>query len=75
MCDNKGAIEISRNGVRSRRVRHIDLANMYVQTAEQEGWIQCLYIDTKSNPVDCMTKPFGPQKFKDVPDLLQIRND
>ena len=73
LCDNQGAIDISRNGIRSRRVRHIELHNMYIQQAEAEGWLKCVWICTKDNPSDCMTKPYGPQQFKHVPDILQLR--
>ena len=73
LCDNQGAIDISRNGIRSRRVRHIELHNMYIQQAEAEGWLACVWVSTTENPSDCMTKPYGPQKFKHVPDILQLR--
>lgn len=41
LCDNQSAIDISKNGIKSRRTKHIEISGLYVQQAVQEGWLEC----------------------------------
>ena len=73
LCDNQGAIDISKNGIKSRRTKHIEISGMYVQQAAQEGWLECIKVGTLDQPADALTKPMGPQKFEGVADVLRLR--
>ena len=73
LCDNQSAIDISKNGIKSRRTKHIEISGLYVQQAVQEGWLKCTKVGTLDQPADALTKPLGPQKFEGVADVLRLR--
>ena len=54
--DNKCAIATSRNGGFHRRMKHIDIAYLYVQQEVNKDHVRLKYIDTKNNLADLMTK-------------------
>jgi hypothetical protein len=71
-CDNQGAISTAENGVRSRRSKHIDIADLYVVQATQEGWVKSIHTSSETNWSDFLSKPLGAQKFFPCRDRLGL---
>ena len=63
-CDNQGSIDTSVNGVRSRRSKHIDIADLFVLEAVKDGWLIPIHIPSAENEADFLTKPLNGPKFK-----------
>ena len=63
-CDNQGSIDTSVNGVRSRRGKHIDIADLFVLEAVKDGWLIPIHIPSAENEADFLTKPLNGPKFK-----------
>ena len=63
-CDNQGSIDTSMNGVRSRRSKHIDIADLFVLEACKDGWVQPIHVPSADNEADFLTKPLSPAKFR-----------
>ena len=54
--DNKGAIALSLNPVMHRRSRHIHIRWHFVRQKTREGLVELVYIPTKENIADIITK-------------------
>ena len=59
------------NGIRSRRSKHIEIADLYVLQAVEDGLLEVMRVDSADNLADFLTKPLGPQKF--IPKLWMHR--
>ena len=66
LCDNQGARVTAVNGIRSRRSKHIEIADLYVLQAVEEKLLEIKRVDSKDNLADFLTKPLGPQKFVSI---------
>ena len=71
-CDNQGARVTAVNGIRSKRSKHIDIADLYVLQAVEEGRVEIMRISSADNLADFLTKPLGPQKFLPMIDKLEL---
>lgn len=70
-CDNRAAMDFSKNRIEKGQTKHIDIAHHLVREKLDEGSITLSYIASKDNPADIMTKPLrriihreGVQKLK-----------
>ena len=70
--DNQGARVTAVNGIRSRRSKHIEIADLYVLQAVEDGFLEMKRVDTVDNLADFLTKPLGPQKFAPKIWMLQM---
>ena len=71
-CDNQGARVTAVNGIRSKRSKHIDIADLYVLQAVDEGQVEIKRVSSADNKADFLTKPLGPQKFLPLIDKLEL---
>lgn len=55
-CDNRAAIDYSKNRMENNKTKHIDIAYHIVREMVEEGEIKVLYVATNENPADAMTK-------------------
>ena len=62
-CDNNGARVTAVNGIRSKRSKHIDIAELYVLQAVEDKLLEVKRVCSADNLADFLTKPLGPQKF------------
>ncbi|GJX11660.1 retrovirus-related pol polyprotein from transposon TNT 1-94 [Tanacetum coccineum] len=63
MCDNKGAIDLSKNPVQHSRTKHIEIRHHFLRDIVQKGHIsieKVLYVD---NIADILTKPLKRESF------------
>jgi hypothetical protein len=56
MCDNMGAVAISRNAVLHKRSKHIEVAYHIVRRETKDGHVVFIFIPTGENIADLMTK-------------------
>ena len=54
--DNKGTIALSENDVLHKRSRHIHIRYMFVRHHYKKGHVELVYVNTKENVADIMTK-------------------
>jgi hypothetical protein len=59
LCDNVGSIATAENPVISQRLKHLELADLWIREAVTRRKISVSYINTSKNPADCLTKSLG----------------
>ncbi|GKC80284.1 hypothetical protein Tco_1131058 [Tanacetum coccineum] len=63
LCDNKGAIEISKNPVLHSRTKHIEIHHHFLRDNVQKGNISIEKVSSEDNIADILTKPFKREPF------------
>ncbi|GJU24524.1 retrovirus-related pol polyprotein from transposon TNT 1-94 [Tanacetum coccineum] len=63
MCDNKGAIDLSKNPVQHSRTKHIKIRHHFLLVNVQKGHISIEKVPSVDNIVDILTKPFKCESF------------
>ncbi|GKC26751.1 hypothetical protein Tco_1034045 [Tanacetum coccineum] len=63
MCDNKGAIELSKNPVQHSRTKHIEICNHFLLDNVQKGHISIKKVPFVDNIADILTKPLKCESF------------
>ena len=64
LCDNQGAIALSKDNKFHSRTKHIDLHYHFIREAVDEGKINVQYIPTAENVSDIFTKALPRPKFE-----------
>ena len=70
MGDNQGAIALVKDNKFHSRMKHIDLRYHFIREAVEDGKIS---IPTSDNITDIFTKPLVKPKFKELVELLGLR--
>ncbi|GJU39985.1 hypothetical protein Tco_1192942 [Tanacetum coccineum] len=68
LCDNKGAIDLSKNPVLHSRTKHIEIRHHFLRDNVQKGNISIEKVASKDNIADILTKPLKRESFN----LLQL---
>ncbi|GJY58950.1 copia protein, partial [Tanacetum coccineum] len=63
MCDNKGAINLSKNTVQHSRTNHIEIRHHFLRDNVQKGNISIEKVALKDNIADILTKPLKREPF------------
>ncbi|GJZ47411.1 copia protein [Tanacetum coccineum] len=63
MCDNKGAIDLSKNLVQHSRTKHIEIRHHFLRDNVQKGNISIEKVSSKDNIADILTKPLKREPF------------
>ncbi|GJW49486.1 retrovirus-related pol polyprotein from transposon TNT 1-94 [Tanacetum coccineum] len=63
MCDNKGAIDLSKNPVQYSRTKHIEIRHHFLRDNVQKGNISIEKVSSKDNIADILTKPLKREPF------------
>ncbi|GJX52809.1 retrovirus-related pol polyprotein from transposon TNT 1-94 [Tanacetum coccineum] len=63
MCDNKGAIDLSKNLVQHSRTKHIEIHHHFLRDNVQKGNISIEKVASKDNIADIFTKPLKCEVF------------
>ncbi|GKA96412.1 copia protein [Tanacetum coccineum] len=63
MCDNKGAIDLSKNPVQHSRTKHIEIHHHFLRDNVQKGHISIEKVSSVDNIADILTKPLKREPF------------
>ncbi|GJW31953.1 hypothetical protein Tco_0051985 [Tanacetum coccineum] len=63
MCDNKGAIDLSKNPVQHSRTKHIEIRHHFLRNNVQKGHISIEKVPSVDNIADILTKPLKRESF------------
>ncbi|GJV13904.1 hypothetical protein Tco_1355445 [Tanacetum coccineum] len=63
MCDNKGAIYLSRNLVQDSRTKHIEILYHFLRDNVQKGNISIEKVASEDNIADILTEPLKREEF------------
>ncbi|GKB82379.1 hypothetical protein Tco_0949274 [Tanacetum coccineum] len=63
MCDNKGAIDLSKNPVQHSRTKHIEIHHHFLRDNVQKGHISIKKVPSVDNITDILTKPLKRESF------------
>ncbi|GJS30709.1 retrovirus-related pol polyprotein from transposon TNT 1-94 [Tanacetum coccineum] len=63
MCDNKGAIDLSKNPVQHSRTKHIEIRHHFLRDNVQKGHILIKKVPSVDNIADILTKPLKRESF------------
>ncbi|GJV40340.1 retrovirus-related pol polyprotein from transposon TNT 1-94 [Tanacetum coccineum] len=63
MCDNKGAIDLSKNPVQHSRTKHIEIRHHFLRDNVQKGHISIEKVPSVNNIADSLTKPLKRESF------------
>ncbi|GJY14523.1 retrovirus-related pol polyprotein from transposon TNT 1-94 [Tanacetum coccineum] len=66
MCDNKGAIDLSKNPVQHSRTKHIEIRHHFFRDDVQKGHISIEKVPSADNIADILTKPLKRESFNYV---------
>ncbi|GJV46126.1 hypothetical protein Tco_1430662 [Tanacetum coccineum] len=66
MCDNKGAIDLSKNPVQQSRTKHIEIRHHFLRDNVQKGNISIEKVSSEDNITDILTKPLKREPFNDL---------
>ncbi|GJT48080.1 retrovirus-related pol polyprotein from transposon TNT 1-94 [Tanacetum coccineum] len=67
MCDNKGAIELSKNPVQHSRTKHIEIRHHFLRDNVQKGHISIEKVPPVDNIADILNKPLKRESFNYLP--------
>ncbi|GJY59860.1 retrovirus-related pol polyprotein from transposon TNT 1-94 [Tanacetum coccineum] len=63
MCDNKEAIDLSKNPVQHSRTKHIEIRHHFLRDNVQKGNISIEKVSSEDNIADILTKPLKREPF------------
>nr|GEW00218.1 hypothetical protein [Tanacetum cinerariifolium] len=63
MCDNKGAIDLSKNPVQHSRMKHIEIRHHFLWDNVQKENISIEKVSSEDNITDILTKPLKRESF------------
>ncbi|GJT50006.1 retrovirus-related pol polyprotein from transposon TNT 1-94 [Tanacetum coccineum] len=63
MCDNKWAIDLSKNPVQHSRTKHIEIRHHFLRDNVQKGNISIEKVSSEDNIADILTKPLKREPF------------
>ena len=63
LCDDKGAIDLSKNPVQHARTKHIEIRHHFLRDNVQKGNISIEKVSSEDNIADILTKPLKREPF------------
>nr|GEW08571.1 copia protein [Tanacetum cinerariifolium] len=63
MCDNKGAIDLSKNPVQHSRTKHIEIRHHFLRDNVKKWHISIEKVSSVDNIINILTKPFKHESF------------
>ena len=73
-CDNKVAIDISKNPVQHYRTKHVEVNRHFIKQNLEDKIIRFLFLKSKDQLADILTKATSDKNFHDSLDKLGIKD-
>lgn len=70
--DNQSTQELTKNGIKSERTKHIDIKYRYVTDEVAQGKIELKWIPTTQQLADVLTKPLGSSQHNALVEKLMV---
>ena len=64
LCDNQGAISLSKNPIKHNRSKHIDIKYHFIRDEVENRRLEIQYVSTEDNVADVFTKPMSKIRFQ-----------
>ena len=64
LCDNKSAIDISKNPVQHSRTKHIDIRHHFIRDLVERKEVIMDHVSTQEQYADIFTKPLDGERFE-----------
>nr|GEW34564.1 putative copia-type protein [Tanacetum cinerariifolium] len=74
MCDNKAAIQISKNPVRHDRMKHVEVDRYFIKEKLEAGIIELQFVKSSDQLADILTKAVGTDIFHKCLSKLNFGN-
>ena len=74
MCDNKLAIDMTKNPVYHSRTKHIFIKHQFIRDAIEDEEVEIQYLKTEDQVANIFTKVFPRNKFQYFRELLGVQN-
>lgn len=71
-CDNKSAIMLSSDSVLHERTKHIEVDVHFIREKVRDGIIIPIFVPSRDQIADMLTKPVGPSLLCDTIDKLNL---
>lgn len=71
-CDNQSTLKAAKNPVYHEQLKHIELWLHFIRENVVTGTVETLYIQTRDQVADILTKPLGKQRFWKLRDEMGI---
>jgi hypothetical protein len=72
--DNQEALKLAEMGILHSRTKHIDVKFMHCHDKQVKGTLRFIYVPTKDNVADLMTKPLPTERHIRLMELLGLWN-
>ena len=72
--DNKSAIALTKNPVFHGRSKHINRRYHFIRECVENNQIEVTHISSEEQKADILTKALGRIKFKEMRDLIGVRD-
>ena len=73
-CDNKSAINITKNPVQHSRTKHIEVRHHFIRDHVEKGHVTLAFVPTDSQLADIFTKPLSEDRFNFIRHELGMLN-
>ena len=73
-CDNQSSIKLSYNPVFHEKSKHFQIDFHYTRQKVEDNSIRVIFISSKDQPADILTKPLGRIKFEACRQKLHLRS-
>ena len=72
LCDNKAAIEISKNLVHHDRTKHVGLDRHFIKERVEDGMLKLTYVPTSHQIADILTNALAENSFESLKSKLGL---
>lgn len=72
LCDNKNAIDISKNPVQHSRTKHIDIRHHFIRDLVERQEVVLKHVSTDDQIADIFTKSLDRERFEELRKLLGV---
>ena len=72
-CDNQSTLKAAKNLVHHEQLKHVELWLHFIRENVTAGVVETLYIQTRDQIANILTKPLGKQRFTKLMDEMGIK--